>query len=147
MVNCKKCLSEKVAKGGFVRGKRRYICKECSYHFIEGDQRTDDKIIAKKAMCVLFYTLGKGSFRMLAKIFNTQPSLVYRWIVEAGAKLPDTEVSGEIQEIEFDEMWHFVGSKKTSSGSSKPLTVVHGELWPGCLATVILQPSAASTVK
>jgi insertion element IS1 protein InsB len=112
MVHCKKCLSEKVAKGGFVRGKRRYICKECNYHFVEGDQRTDDKIIAKKALCVLFYTLGKGSFRMLAKIFNTQPSLVYRWIVEAGAKLPDTEVSGEIQEMEFDEMWHFVGSKK-----------------------------------
>jgi transposase-like protein len=48
MVNCKKCLSEKIAKGGFVRRKRRYICKECNYHFVEGDERADDKIVAKK---------------------------------------------------------------------------------------------------
>jgi hypothetical protein len=49
---------------------------------------------------------------MLAKIFDTWPSLVYRWIVQAGAQLPGTELLGEIQEMEFDEMWHFVGSKK-----------------------------------
>jgi hypothetical protein len=30
--------------------------------------------------------------------------LIYRWIVEAGAKLPETEISGEIKEMEFDEM-------------------------------------------
>jgi len=49
---------------------------------------------------------------MLAHIFDTWPSLIYRWIVEAGAKLPQTEISGEIKEMTFDEMWHFVGSKK-----------------------------------
>ncbi|MDR2203955.1 MAG: hypothetical protein LBE76_06640 [Nitrososphaerota archaeon] len=73
--------------------------KECNYHFVKGDERTDDKIVAKKAMCVLFYTLGKGSFRMLAKIFNTQPSLVYRWIMEAGAKLSDPKVADGIMEM------------------------------------------------
>jgi len=41
---------------------------------------------------------------MLAKIFDTWPSLVYRWIAQAGAQLPDPEVSGEIAEMKFDEM-------------------------------------------
>ena len=91
--------------------------------------------------------LRQGSFRMLAKIFNTQPSIVYRWIVEAGAKLPDPKVAEGIMAMEFDELGHFVGCKKTSFGSSKPLTVVHGELWSGCLATVILQRFAVSTIK
>ena len=63
-------------------------------------------------MCTLLYSLGKVSYTMLAKIFDTWPSLVYRWIVEAGAQLPDKEVPGEIKEMEFDEMWYFVGSKK-----------------------------------
>jgi hypothetical protein len=53
---------------------------------------------------------------MLAKIFKTWPSLVYRWIVEAGIDLPSEEIDGEIKEMEFDEMWHFIESKKQTLG-------------------------------
>jgi transposase len=130
-----------IIKNGIVRGQQRYKCKECGYNFVDGDRRTNEKIIAKKAMCVILYSLSKASFNMLAKIFDTWPSLVYRWIVEAGAKLPELEVSGEIRQMEFDEMWHFIGSKKTSFGSSKPLTVAMGELWHGFSAVVILKHS------
>ncbi|MDR0493649.1 MAG: hypothetical protein LBH74_08460 [Nitrososphaerota archaeon] len=63
-------------------------------------------------MCILLYSLSKASYTMLAKIFDTWPSLVYRWIIQAEAQLPDTEISDEICEIEFDEMWHFVVQKK-----------------------------------
>ncbi len=147
MPKCKNCGCEKVIKNGKVRGKQRYRCKECGYNFVEGDKRTNEKIAAKKAMCVLFYSLGKASFNMLAKIFDTWPSLVYRWIKEAGAKLPEPEISGEITQMEFDEMWHFVGNKKRNFGSSKPLIVAHGELWPGYLAVVILGHSNASTTR
>jgi len=147
MPKCKNCGCEKVIKNGKVRGKQRYRCKECGYNFVEGDQRTNAKIAAKKAMCVLLYSLGKASFNMLAKIFDTWPSLVYRWIKEAGAKLPEPEISGEITQMEFDEMWHFVGNKKRNFGSSKPLIAAHGELWPGCLAVVIFGHSNASTTK
>ena len=141
MVTCKQCLSEQIVKNGMTRGKQRYRCNECGRIFVEGDTRTNDGVIAKKAMCTILYSLGKASFNMLAHIFDTWPSLVYRWIVEAGAKTSEPKSSGEIKEMEFDEMWRFVGSKKTSLGSKKPLTVAHGELWPGCLAIVILQPS------
>ena len=144
---CKECKSESVVKNGIVREKQRYKCKICGCNFVEGDQRTNEKIAAKKAMCVILYSLGKGSFNMLAKAFDTWPSLVYRWVVEAGVKLPEPEISGEIKEMEFDEMWHFIGSKKENYGSSKPLIVAHGEPWHGCLATVILQPSEDFTTK
>ena len=144
---CKNCQHETVIKRGKARGKQRYKCKECGYHFVEGDARTNEKIAAKKAMCVILYSLGKASFRMLAKIFNTSPSLVYRWIVEAGCKLPEPEVYSEIKHMEFDEMWHFIKSKKTNFGSSRPLTVAAGEPWPGCSVVVILQPSDDYTTK
>ena len=134
-------------KSGKARGKQRYKCKECGYHFVEGDGRTNEKIAAKKAMCVLLYSLSKASFNGLARIFDTWPSLVYRWIVEAGAKLPDEEVSGDIREMEFDEMWHFVGSKKEKYGSSKRLIVADGELLPGFSAVVILKPLDGSTTR
>ena len=147
MPKCKNCNLEKIIKSGKVNGKQRYKCKDCGYHFVEGDGRTNEKIAAKKAMCVVLYSLGKASFRMLAKIFDTSPSLVYRWILEAGCKLPNQEISGDITQMEFDEMWHFIKRKKTNFGSSKPLTVAAGELWPGYLAVVMLQPSDDSTIK
>jgi len=113
---CKKCGSNKNIKSGKVNHKQRYECKECGCHFVEGDARTNDKIKAKKAFCVLFYSLGKCSFRMLAKIFDTHPSLVYKWVREAADRLPQPQISDDITEIEFDEMWHFIKSKKTNYG-------------------------------
>lgn len=117
MSNCKNCKGKQIIKNGFVRGKQRYKCKDCGINFVAGDTRTNQKIRAKKAMCVLFYSLGKSSYNMLAKIFDTWPSLVYRWIVEAGLKVPDQEISDDINAMEFDEMWHYVGNKKTNFGS------------------------------
>jgi transposase len=139
MVECKNCESNKVVKSGWIRGKQRYKCKQCNYFFVDSDERSNEKIAALKALCILFYSLGKGSYGMLGKIFDRDRSLIYRWIKQAGLSTKEPTVTGDIKEMEFDEMWHFVGSKKTSYGSLKPLTVAHGELWPGCLVTVILQ--------
>ncbi len=105
---CKKCGSNKNIKSGKVNHKQRQECKECGCHFMEGEERTNEKIKAKKALYVLLYSLGKCFFRMLAKIFNTYLSLVYRWAKEASEKLPEYQIDENITEIEFDEMWHFV---------------------------------------
>jgi hypothetical protein len=43
----------------------------------------------------------------------------------------------------FDEMLDFVSCKKPNFISKKPLTVVHGNLWPGYSTIIILQPSAS----
>jgi transposase len=147
MAICKRCGSEKTIKSGMVSGKQRYRCKECGCHFREGDNRTNEKVAAKKSLCILLYAMAKGSFRMLGKILETDHTLVYRWIREFGENLAEPEVPGEITQMEFDEMWHFIGSKKTNFGSSRPLTVASGELWPGYSAVVILQPSGNSITK
>jgi len=147
MPSCKNCKASKIIKSGKANGKQRYKCKECKYHFVEGDARTNAGVLAKKALCVLLYSLGKGSFRMLAKILGTHHSLVHRWIVEAGAALPEPCVPDGIEHMEFDEMWHFIKKKKANFGSSKPLTVIQGEPWPGCWVVVMLQHSGAFTTK
>jgi hypothetical protein len=38
---------------------------------------------------------------------------MYRWSVEAIKIPPAPEISDDIQEMQCDEMWHFVGAKKT----------------------------------
>jgi len=109
---CKNCDCVKIVKNGKVRNKQRYKCKECGFNFVDGDGRTNDKTIALKALAVLFYSIGKSSYGMLGKIFKRDPSLIYRWIKQAGLTYDVPAISGEIREIEFDEMWHFIQSKK-----------------------------------
>ena len=147
MPTCKNCGSEKAIKNGMVGGRQRYHCKECGYNFREGDRRTNEKVAAKKALCVLLYAMAKGSYRMMGRLLKIDHTLVYRWIRAFGEGLPEPEVSGEITQMEFDEMWHFIQSKKENFGSSKRLTVAHGEPWPGCSVVVILKPSEDSTTK
>ena len=138
---CKKCGCDWVVKNGSVRANQRYRCKKCGLNFVEGDARTNETIIAKKALILLLYSMGKASFNMLGKIFNIYPSQVYRWIEKEGKSLPDKDISGEIKEIEFDEMWHFVKEKKRNFGSSRPLIAAHGKLWHGCSVIVMFQLS------
>jgi transposase len=135
VIQCKRCQSSKTVKNGTVRGKPRRKCKECGYNFTQGDGR------------VILYSLGKASFGMLGKIFGVSRSLTYRWIRDEADQIAEPEISGDITEMEFDEMWHFVGSKKTKNGSSKRWIVAQGELWPGLSAVVMLQLSGDSTTK
>ena len=147
MINCKRCHAEEIVKNGLVRGQIRYKCKKCGLNFIEGDRRVKDLVAVKKALAVILYSLGKASFGMLAKIFGHSRSLTYRWIAEEAAKHAEPVISGEIKEIEFDEMWHFIQSKKTKNGSSKPWIVSAGEPLPGLSVIVMLQRSKDSTGK
>ncbi|MCL1908049.1 MAG: hypothetical protein FWG12_01625 [Holophagaceae bacterium] len=144
---CKKCGSSNAVKSGVVAGKQRYQCKDCGCNFRIGDSRTNERVAVKKAMCILLYAMAKGSYRMLGRLFDRNHSLIYRWVRAFGEALPEPGVPGGIEEMEFDEMWHFIGSKKTEYGSSRLLTVAHGEPWPGCSAVVILRHSEDSTAK
>jgi IS1 family transposase len=66
---------------------------------------------------------------MLGKIFGRNRLLISRWICDAGLLTEEPSIDGEIKEIEFDEMWHFIDSKKENFGSSKLLTVTATVAW------------------
>lgn len=142
---CKKCLSESVVKNGIVRGQQRYKCKECNLNFVEGDKRVKQSTLIKKALSIILYTMSKASFNFLGKLFNCSPTQPYNWIKDAALNIEDPQVRDNIQEIEIDEMWHFVKKKLKNSGSSKPLIVAHGKQLPGLQVIVILQQLEDST--
>jgi len=144
-LTCKKCASSSFVKSGYMNSKQRFRCKNCGCHFTEGDNRKKDSTAVKKALAVLLYATARTSFRRIGKILGVDHSLVYRWVREAAGRLPEPAVASGITEVELDEMWHFVKSKKTSSGSSKQLTVVQGEPLHGLQANVIRKPSGGFT--
>jgi len=146
-ISCKKCAKYQLVKNGKVRGNQRYLCKNCGYNFIIGDRRVKPNSAAKRALATILYATGKASYRLIAKLFGTFPSAVQRWLENEAEKLPEPEVSGSIREMEIDEMWHFLESKKTKDGSSKRWIVLQSELSPGLSAIVILQHSSGFTPK
>jgi len=127
MIECKNCKSGNTTKNGKVRNKQRYKCKECGYNFVEGNAHTSPQKQAKKAMIVLLYARGKGSYRNLAKIFALSSGTIHNYVKEAAEKLPEEEISDEITDIEFDEMWHYIGKKNENCGSSRQLIATEGE--------------------
>lgn len=142
-VKCKNCGCNEISKNGFVRDQQRYKCKMCGYNFTVGDGRRvkNPNLEIKQSLSVILYSLGKSSFGFLGKLFNVNRSATYRWIRNIASDIDEPEISSSIKEIEFDEMWHFINSKKTKSGSLKPWIVAQGELLPGLQAVVMLKPS------
>ena len=142
-LRCKKCDSGQVSKSGKANGKQRYFCKKCGLHFTIGDGRTSEHVAAKKAMCVVLYSIGNVSFRALAKMFNTSPSLTHRWVVKAGCTTPRkaTPHRGEIKQVEFDKVRSYIKTKQLKMfDGTKPLTIISGDMGQGYSAIVILQP-------
>lgn len=137
---CKRCASAKWVKNGFVRGMQRYHCQDCGYNFTHTPLR--GKPAAVKALAVLLYSMGKASYEWIGQLLDVSGVAVYKWIRQTAESLPEPQMREEIQEMELDEMWHFIQSKKTSVGSGRPMTVVQGDVWPGLSAIVILLPSS-----
>ena len=139
---CKKCGSNQWVKNGFVRGMQRYRCKSCNCNFTNTPLRGKSESL--KALAVLLHGMGKCSFRMLGKILGVSAVSIYEWVRKAAADLPEPLVDSDVAEMELDEMWHFVQSKKTNSGSGKRWIVAHGDVSPGLLVVVMLQRSGNS---
>ena len=140
MIQCKECKSDTIIKNGMMRKKQRYKCKSCGCIFIIGNSRINPATELKRHTCVLFYSLGKASFRSLAKLFDVSPATTYQWVRKTAETFGDPVVPAEVKEIEIDEMWHFLHSKK-KVGSSKPWIVTHGKLSPELSVVVMLQRS------
>lgn len=147
MIPCKKCHHTHTTKNGYVRGKQRYRCQDCQYNFVLGDARRKSSTEIKKALSVILYALGKSSFGFLAKLFGVSRTTTYYWIRDTAATIKEPAIAANIQAIEFDEMWHFLQSKKRKSGSSKPWIIVQGEPLPGYSVVVMFQPSNDCMIK
>lgn len=147
MIPCKNCHKTNTIKNGYVRGKQRYQCHQCHYNFVVGDARHKASTECKKALSVILYALGKSSFGFLAKLFGVSRTTTYYWIRDIAATTSEPVIADNIQAIDFDEMWHFIQSKKRNSGSSKPWIIAQGELLPGDSVVVMLQPSNGCMIK
>ena len=136
---CIKCDSQACVKNGRLHNSQRYKCKNCGYQFTKMTPRgkpKKDKIIA-----LLLYLSGL-SMTMTAKIVGVSTQSVMRWIrqwYEDYAKdFIDEQASKNFEEIEIDEMHHFITKKNSLSGYGK-LLIIPVELSSGGYVEIVVQ--------
>ena len=56
-----------------------------------------------------------GNFRRIARHLKVAPRTVSLWVTDLAEALPQTPMPEEVKEAEMDEMFTFIGDKKTGS--------------------------------
>ena len=116
---CKHCGSTRTIKNGFQKGYQNYYCKSCKRNFVP--KRDDKGKRAQILLAIILYGSGGVSYNYLSKLFGVCTATICNWVNKYADDLADPVVDPTISEIEIDELWHFIESKKTNYGSLKPL--------------------------
>ena len=113
-MDCPRCKSSSKIKAGIVKGRQRYKCKQCSYHYtVKRKSDVKPKAVRRLALEMYLEGVGLGSIGRILKISHVR---VYYWIKSCveNANLPVRQAPIEI--VELDEMHTYVRSKKTTVG-------------------------------
>jgi len=121
MSACPKCSCSEVVKNGKHLGRQRYRCKSCGFQFTRTAAR--GRPASEKAIAVLLYTLGL-SLNCIARMLKVSTPAVLRWVRLFAEKTYEKPEPSEAIIVELDEMWHYLHSKKTNSGSGKLIVAV-----------------------
>jgi transposase-like protein len=112
---CPRCKTKIFIKAGFVRGKQRFKCKQCLYHFVQRDQRAYPREV--KIQAIHLYLEGVG-FRGIGRLLKINPATVMLWIRKLGNEIQalTPKHPAKIEFLELDELWHYVGKKNQNAG-------------------------------
>ena|SRR3972149_10728221 len=112
-MKCSKC--EKTTHqhkiGKTKAGSQRYRCYFCSHSYTpEKKQHGYNASIRQKA--IRFYVDGIG-LRRAGRQLGIHHQTVANWAKEHAEKLPEAPVPDKVKTAEFDEIFTFIGDKKT----------------------------------
>lgn len=108
MPHCPKCLDGTCVKDGVVKGKHRYVCKQCHYrHTVRHRGGSPEH----KRQALQRYLEGLG-LRSIGRVLRVSYVAGYRWIRALGAQLEPLKSASGIPVVEMDELQSYVGPKK-----------------------------------
>ena len=115
---CRKCESESILKNGKTKaGKQKYHCKNCHYY---GTLELEEKYSPERKAEILRAYQERSSLRGISRTFGVARQTVSKWLTEKADTLPDQLPLDDPEPedvLELDELWSFVGAKKTNAGS------------------------------
>lgn len=86
LFSCPKCQNDHIIKSGIIKGKQRYLCKNCSYYFtVNKLGKKIDSYYVTKALQLYLEGL---SFREIERILGVSHVTVSNWVREYKIKKP-----------------------------------------------------------
>jgi len=94
-------------------GSQRYRCMHCHRKYTpEPKHQGYPESMHKRALEM--YVDG-GNLRRIARHLKVAPQTIAYWVTDLAEALPNAPVPNEVKEAEMDEMFTFIGDKKTES--------------------------------
>ena len=118
-IECPKCKNRnhQIKSGRNASGSQRYRCKVCQQRYtLQPNRRGYDDTLRQQA--VQMYVDGMN-FRRIARHLKVHHQTVINWVTAQAAQLPNTPPLPDKKPtvVELDELFTFVGNKKTGSTS------------------------------
>ncbi len=122
-MKCQHCGSDLAVKNGRSRhGKQRWLCRECGKTFGESDGRRVEP--DKRESALAHYLEGVG-LRATERLVGVSHNSVMNWVLEeVEGKALAAAGPEEVEWIEADELWTYVGKKKRTAGCGGLLIVL-----------------------
>jgi insertion element IS1 protein InsB len=115
---CPQCGSSQLVKNGkTVQGKQKYHCRTCGTY---GTLQCSVRYTPERKAEILRAYHERSSLRGWERTFGVARQTVAKWLRQEADALPDSPPVAEAATpdvLELDELWSFVGSKKTNAGS------------------------------
>ena len=114
-MKCPRCQAKtKQCKVGFNQsGSQKYRCYECSKNYTP-EPNINGYPAAIRLKAIKLYLEG-NSFRSIERLLRVNHQSVANWIKAYAESLPEAEVPAKPKVAELDELFTFVGKKKTKS--------------------------------
>jgi transposase-like protein len=114
--NCQESTRQNKA-GKTNAGSQRYRCMHCQHKYTpEPKKQGYPESMRRRAMEM--YVDG-SNLRRIARHLKVAPQTIAYWVTDLAEALPKAPMPSEVQEAEMDEMFTFIGDKKTESTFSR----------------------------
>ena len=96
-------------------GSQKYLCRECGTVFTPAPHEKGYPA-ETRGLAIRMYVEG-SSYGSIGRVLKVNPQSVANWVSAYTAKLPNAPVPEKVNKAELDELYTFVGRKKTRSTS------------------------------
>lgn len=87
IANCPRCKKTEIVKSGIIKGRQRYLCKQCNYFFtVEKEGKSIDPYYVIKALQL--YIEGV-TYREIERILGVSHVSVMNWVRRYKVKAPE----------------------------------------------------------
>ena len=118
---CPKCQDNQIVKSGVIKGRQRYVCKNCNYYFtVNKIGKKIDNYYVTKALQLYLEGL---SYREIERIIGVSHVTVSNWIKEFNVKKPtQADFHPTYKILNHLELVEYLKNKKQLSGAGMIIT-------------------------